>query len=61
MKKPFISLRRPRDIIRLFIAVLLCICALSLFEREESLPVFANSNNGNSPKGLYDLVESTAF
>ncbi len=60
MKKPFISLGRPRDIVRLFIAVLLCICALSLFEKEDSLPAFANGEK-DSPKGLYDLVESGAF
>ncbi len=57
MKKPFLSLKRARDAFAVAVCIILCVFALSLFEKEEeSLPVFANGSKAR-PKGIYALVE----
>ncbi len=58
MKKPFVSLKKARDIFALAVCVALCFIALSLFwDKDQSLPAFSDGSNGK-PKSLYTFVET---
>lgn len=57
MKKPFVFLNRPSDIIKLIVCITLCACAIMLFVNsgDESVAVFANGNDVED-NSLYGLV-----
>lgn len=57
MKKPFILLKRPRELLKMFICIALCLWVLTLFSPGESVPVFAQDGK-ESVKGLFRLVGS---
>lgn len=55
MKKPFIMLKKPGELLKMFICIALCLWALTLFSPGESVPAFAQ-NDSNGVKGLFSLV-----
>jgi len=61
LKKPFISLGRPKDILCLLLSLALSLGALSLFFRDEdSLAVSAMGETKPRLQGLYSLTEKIA-
>lgn len=57
MKKPFISLKKRSDVIKLLVGLLLCALSLSLFYmRDDSVAVFADGAESGSAKGLYGFL-----
>lgn len=57
MKKPFILIKKPREVLKLFFCLALCLWALTLFSPGESVPVFAQGGR-EGVKGLFRLVGS---
>ncbi|MBQ3229520.1 MAG: hypothetical protein IJO64_03440 [Clostridia bacterium] len=59
MKKPFILLKKPRELLKLLFCIALCVWALTLFYGEDSVLVFAQKDAKNA-EGLFRLVKRVA-
>lgn len=61
MKKPFLSLKKRGDVLKLLLGLALCAMALALFlYREESVAAFAGGTGSGGVTGLYGLLCETA-
>lgn len=56
MKKPFVLLRRPKDIVCLAIAVALSVMALFLFKQREAVTSVGGEGQF-APVGIFGLME----